>query len=57
MMAALWFENVAHEAITTPFVFRISEVKTPEDGNLPRISCHSLDERPHKQYEEHVKSN
>jgi hypothetical protein len=48
VMAAFGLENVAHQTVTPSFVFRISEVKAPKDWDLPWISGHCLDERPHK---------
>jgi len=54
MMAAFWLENVAHKAVTASFVLWITEMEAPEDGHLTRISCHTLNEGPHEQDEEHV---
>jgi hypothetical protein len=44
MMASLWLENVAHQAISSPFVFVITKMEAPEDWDLTRISGHRLEE-------------
>ena len=40
VMAPLWLENIAHEAITASFVLRVAQMEAPEDGHLPRVSGH-----------------
>jgi len=54
MMATLWLENVAHEAVTASFVLWVTEMEAPEDRYLAWICCHALNEGPDKQDEEHV---
>ena len=54
VMAAFRLENVAHEAVSAAFVFRISQVEAPEDGHLAWIRSHSLDERPYKHEKKEV---
>ena len=46
VMASLWLENVAHKAVASSFVLRVSQVESPEDGDLPRVCGHGLDEGP-----------
>ena len=57
VMAAFWLKNVAHQAVTASFVFRIAQVKAPKHWDLSRVGCHCLDEGPDKQYEKHVKGH
>ena len=46
MMATLGFEDVAHQAVTASFVLRVTKMEAPEDWNLTRIGCHTLNEWP-----------
>jgi hypothetical protein len=55
MVTSLWLEHVAHQAIPPTLVLWVSQVKAPENGDLPRVSSHGLDERPQKHEEKHVK--
>lgn len=48
MMASLWFENVAHETVTTTFLFWVAQVEAPKHWNLTWVSGHCLHERPDK---------
>lgn len=57
MMAPLWLEDVAHEAIAAAFILRITQVEAPEDGNLAWISRHCLKEAPNQHNEQHVEEN
>jgi len=44
MMAALWLENIAHQAVTTSFVLRVTEMEAPKDWHLSGICRHRLHE-------------
>jgi hypothetical protein len=44
MMAALRLENIAHQAVTTSFVLRVTEMEAPKDWHLSRICSHRLHE-------------
>ena len=46
VVTSLWLEHVAHQAIPSAFVLWVAQVKAPENGDLPRVSSHGLDERP-----------
>ena len=52
MMAALRLENVAHQAVSAPFVLRVAQVKSPENGHLAGVGGHGLDEAPDEHEEE-----
>ena len=54
MMASFRFEDVAHEAISTPLILRIAKMKAPEHWNLAWIGSHCLDEGPHHHNEDYV---
>jgi hypothetical protein len=47
MMTSFRFKYVAHQAITSSFVFWITQVETPKDWYLAWISGHNLEEGPH----------
>ena len=60
VMASLGLKDIAHEAVASAIVFRITQMKTPKYRYLPRISSHCLDEGPHKhdkKYMEHSKQS
>jgi len=40
VMASLWFENIAHQAVTTSLILIVSQMEAPEHGHLPGISSH-----------------
>jgi hypothetical protein len=54
MMASFRLKNVAHEAVTTAFLFGVTQVKAPKHWNLTWVSCHSLYKRPNQKYEDNV---
>ena len=54
MMASLWLEYVAHQAVATTLTLCISQVETPEYRHLPRISKHWLEEGPQEHEEENM---
>jgi len=54
MMASLWLEHVAHQAISSSFVFVISQMESPKDWHLARISGHRLEERPYQHDKNHI---
>ena len=43
VMASLRLEDIAHKAVASALVFRVTQMEAPEDGNLTRVSCHCLD--------------
>ena len=43
MMASLWLENVAHQAISSSLIFIITQMESPKHWDLSRISGHSLE--------------
>ena len=43
MMASLWLENVAHQAISSSLIFIITKMESPKHWDLSRISGHSLE--------------
>ena len=53
-MASLGFEYVAHEAVSSPFVFVVTKMEAPEYWHLSRISGHRLKEGPYQHEEEKV---
>jgi hypothetical protein len=53
-MASLWLKDIAHQAVASAFVFRITQMETPKYRYLSRISSHSLDEGPDKHDEENM---
>jgi S-adenosylmethionine synthetase len=55
VMAPLRFEYIAHEAVASSFVFGVAQMEAPENGHLPRVSSHRLQERPHEHEEENMK--
>ena len=54
VMATLRLEYVAHQAVSAPFVLRVAQVKSPENGHLAGVGGHGLDEAPDEHEEEHV---
>ena len=46
VMAPLRLEDVAHEAVASSLVLRVTQVKAPEDWHLARICRHGLNEGP-----------
>jgi len=56
VMAPLWFEDIAHQAIPPSLVLRVSQVEAPEHRDLPRISGHCLHKGPDEHNKENVKN-
>ena len=56
-MAPFWLEDVAHEAVPPAFVLGVAQVEAPEDGDLPGVGGHALEEGPQQQEEKHVEKN
>jgi hypothetical protein len=54
VVASFWLEYVAHQAVSLPLVFIVTEMKAPKDRHLARISCHCLNEAPGGEGEEKV---
>ena len=46
VMAAFWLKDIAHQAVSTSLVFRISPLHTPVRLHLSRICCHRHYEGP-----------
>ena len=67
MMATLWFEYIAHQAVSAALILRIPQVETlnsldllniyPKNWNLTRVRGHSLEKRPSQKYEEQMKKS
>ena len=51
-MAAFRLEDVAHQAVTSTLVLRVTKMEAPEHWNLAWIGSHRLDEGPHHHYED-----
>ena len=51
-MATLRFKDVAHQAVTSTLVFRVTQMESPKDWDLSRIGSHRLYETPYQHYEE-----
>ena len=54
VMAPLRLENVAHQTISSSFIFIVTKMETPEDRHLSWICCHRLEERPNQHDKEKV---
>lgn len=52
VMAPLRLKDVAHQTVTSSFVFVIAKMEAPEHWYLAWVSRHGLKERP-KQHQEH----
>lgn len=46
VVATLWLEHVAHEAVATALVFVVTQMEAPEDRHLAWVGRHRLEERP-----------
>ena len=57
VVAPFWFEYIAHQTVTTPLVFVVAQVESPEDWDLSRIGRHRLEKRPEKHDENDVVHN
>ena len=44
VMATLWLEHIAHEAVATSLVFVVTQVETPKYWHLAWVSRHRLEE-------------
>eukprot|EP00354_Favella_ehrenbergii_P001721 CAMPEP_0170461760 /NCGR_PEP_ID=MMETSP0123-20130129/7537_1 /TAXON_ID=182087 /ORGANISM="Favella ehrenbergii, Strain Fehren 1" /LENGTH=172 /DNA_ID=CAMNT_0010726845 /DNA_START=755 /DNA_END=1273 /DNA_ORIENTATION=- len=55
VMAPLRLEDVTHEAVAASLVLGVTQVEAPEDGDLPRICRHALNEGPDEHEEDDVK--
>ena len=53
-MASLWFENIAHQAVTTSLILIVSQMESPEDRYLSWVGGHGLEERPEQHEEQEV---
>ena len=47
-MAAFRLEDVAHEAVTSTLVLRVTKMEAPEHWNLSWIRRHRLYKAPHQ---------
>lgn len=54
VMAPFWLKDVAHEAVASALVLRVTQVEAPEDWNLSRVRRHRLNEGPNQHKEEEV---
>jgi len=56
-MASFWLEYVAHQTVSSSFVFVVTEMESPKDGDLPGICGHGLKEGPNQHYKNHMVIN
>jgi hypothetical protein len=56
MMASLWLENVAHQAVASTLVLRVAQVEAPKDRDLARVRSHHLKEGPSEHNKQEMKN-
>jgi hypothetical protein len=57
VMATLWFEHIAHKAVSAALILWIAQVETPKHWDLAWIRGHRLKERPKQHEKEKVEEN
>lgn len=57
MVTSFRFENIAHEAVSTSFIFGITQMEAPKHWDLTRIGGHCLEEGPKKHDEEEMEES
>lgn len=52
VMSSLRLKYVTHKAVSASLILRVAKMEAPKHWHLSRISSHSLEEGPDKQYKE-----
>jgi hypothetical protein len=54
MVASVWLEYVANQAVTAPLALIITQVEAPKCGDLTWITIHSFEETPCEHQKEYI---
>jgi hypothetical protein len=57
VVASLWLEHIAHQAVPTTFILVVTEMEAPEHRHLSRICSHRLEEAPNEHQKQEIIHN